>query len=168
MILQPDLNLDFYMGLWWEVARIPSQCDFRYGITCIEYKRKYAFSVKSYNRCYLPEINGSWECIRYWTGNAQISPKNHAEWNMTYPSEPIRSDQSMMSLSIASLGNYLIHSTDYTSYSLVGSPNKDTLQLLSRNSKMSLSLYKHALELVKALGYDISKLITNTQMLKRD
>ena len=62
--------------------------------------------------------------------------------------------------------NYLVHKTDYYSYSLVGSPTKTTLYILSRTPQMSRKLYHHLKHLARKLGYNVDELVLDNNALQ--
>lgn len=61
--------------------------------------------------------------------------------------------------------NYIVLKTDYVDYSLVGSPDKSGLYILSRTPEMDVRQYKYLLDYAKNSGYNISKIKIDTNAL---
>ena len=55
-------------------------------------------------------------------------------------------------------GLYLVHQTDYINYSVVGSPDRRFLWILSRNPEMCGNVYDQLFDFVKELGYDVKRI----------
>lgn len=172
-ILQKNFDINAYMGGWWEIAKIPKWFDLQCGTASAEYKKIDDSTISVCNKCYIPDMNGGWECLRLVTGKGQILSNQYpSALFVSFPDEQVRKTAEITNTLISSskslqiYPNYLIHSTDYSSYSIVGSPDRQGLYILSRNDKMTKFLYSRILDLVRSLGYDLRKILVNANMLK--
>lgn len=149
--LQEDFEIQPYMGKWFQIANIPLFFD----RSCSRSTAVYTFldnKVKVYNRCY----NKEGQKIDEITGSAvPLSICQPASLVVAFPGFP----------NDPTIPNYLIHQTDYVEYALVGSPDRSSLYILSRKSKMTPCLYKQLVKQAKYLGYDTSKLVINYHAL---
>jgi lipocalin len=147
--LQKNFNVDKYMGVWYQISAIKITYPYPtpYSQTCIRSEANYTQlndRINVYNICYgtdgsiLNTINGS--AIPY--------ACNPAELVVSFPDMPK-----------PQYANYLIHSTDYVSYAVVGSPTLTSCYILSRNKTMCKKEYKKLLNYCKNLGYDTNNLI---------
>jgi apolipoprotein D and lipocalin family protein len=143
-ILQQNLNVQNYMGKWYQISSIPMT----YGINCHHSEANYTLLnnnvIKVINKCY--DIN--WTLLSTIEGEAKPScnPSALCVAFIGIPITPI-------------CPNYLIHKTDYISYAIVGSPSLSSLYILSRTKQMCKQEYDKLIVYCTKLGYDITKLI---------
>lgn len=146
--LEPDFDLAAYMGRWWQIASIPQP--FAQG--CQRQIAEYTLldsGVKVVNRC----LNLVGQEITQIVGRAeQVVP---AAFIVTFPQVPL-----------PPVVNYLVHQSDYMSYALVGSPDRSSLFILSRDARMKKSTYRHLVRQARELGYNIRRLVIDTNALK--
>ena len=146
-----DFDIDKYMGIWYQIASISMG-------TCNHSSSTYTplqDNIKVDNGCY--DIN--WRLVSTTEGSAFSDPVQQAKWALDF--SPTRS-------ACSSPINYLVHSTDYVTYSLVGSPQRDTLVILSRCREMKWSVYTKLVKLAKSLGYQTNQLIIDNSCIKSD
>lgn len=113
----------------------------------------YEAFISVYNQCF----NNNGVEIESITGTANAY--NHdlpAALTVSFPGFPADSGQG---------ANYLVHKTDYVSYSIVGSPDKDSLFILSRTPTISVDEYDQLKEEVCKLGYNPDNLILDMDAL---
>lgn len=144
-----DFNLENYMGKWHQIASIPQ--NYERGLksqtafyTMLQDRVQVVNSAKDIKLGTHREIVGSATIVsdpHVLNVKFKTAPKNTPEW---YP-------------------NYIVHYTDYVTYSLVGSPDKTSLYVLARSTTLSDCNYSELLRIAAKLGYDVSKLIMSTQ-----
>ena len=134
------LDLDAYAGLWYQIASIPksydSGCDHVFAV----YQVRKDGTIDVNNYCWsngLPnkDIHGV-----AWTPAPDDPGKLLVKFDGVFSSEP---------------GNYWLYETDYTSYALVGGGDPDSMWILSRKQKMSLSVINQLLTKMEANGYNV-------------
>ena len=64
-------------------------------------------------------------------------------------------------------GSYWIHWTDYDNYSIVGSPSKRFLWLLSRKNTIKASEVEPILKVIRGFGYETDKLLANPKTVTK-
>ena len=142
-----DFNPVPYMGHWILRAEIPQP--YISGLDCKAQTADYTLlnsEVKVYNRCY----NEEGEVIDSITGSATIpNPCKPAALIVNFPNIPYQSTSV----------NYLVQEVDYCKYAIVGSPNRSSYYLLTRDNGCYKCLLDKFFTLGKKLGYDISKIV---------
>lgn len=133
------MDLTAYMGKWYEIARLPMiwQTKECYGIA--EYHLNQDGTIGVFNKCeYTPEQD---------TAVARVTDEPF-KLKIKFDQSPVESD-------------YWIELTDYKTYSLVGSPNKEFMWILAREPYMTEYLLDILLTYASRIGYDTSRLIIN-------
>lgn len=165
-VLQTPFNIDRYMGEWFEIAKLPNFFEVGCSSAKAQYNRIASNAINVINTCLdeeggglqrpIPEIEGV--CQNAWIFGTGIAKNTDfpAALTVSFPSAP---ESAMMT----SGPNYLVHKTDYTTFSIVGSPDRRGLFILSRTKTMTKRLYNKLLRFVQSLGYDTSNIIINTQ-----
>ena len=138
-----SVDLDKYLGLWYEIASFPQY--FQKGCHCTT--AKYTLSDKGFiiveNLCNKDSLNGKLSYIKgkafveAGSGNAKL--KVQFFW-------PFKAKYWIIDLV-----------ADY-SYAVVSHPNKKYLWILSRTSKMDDSVYQQIISRLKAKGFDLALL----------
>lgn len=158
--LQPDFDVDRYLGVWYEIAKLPTF----FGVGCssakAQYERIASNAISVLNTCLddkgkglqreNPQLPGT--CLDSWifgTGIIQ-DPDFPSAISVNFPSSPQPQTNAP---------NYLVHKTNYTSYSVVGSPNRQGLFILSRTPTMSKKKYNSLVRFAKSLGYNTNNLM---------
>lgn len=145
----PFVDLNKYLGKWYEIASFPQV--FQKGCHCTT--AEYSLSDKGYviveNRCNKDSVLGKQSYIKGKafveenSGNAKL--KVQFFW-------PFKGKYWIIDLA-----------NDY-SYAVVSHPNKKYLWILSRNSKMDDSVYQGILSRLKSKGFDLQKLQKTEQL----
>lgn len=145
----PNVDLNKYAGKWFEIASFPQRFQKRCHCTTAQ----YTLTDKGYliveNRCNKDSVNGKLSYIKGKafvvknTGNAKL--KVQFFW-------PFKGDYWIIDLA-----------NDY-SYAVVSNPNKKSLWILSRASKMDAAVYQQIIMRLKEKGFDLTKL-TMTQQI---
>jgi len=142
----PHVDVDRYMGTWYEIASFPSS--FQKGCSCS--KADYQLSddksyVKVINSCIKKEKQGAVlgkAFVVEGSGNAKL--KVQFFW-------PFKADY------------YIIALADDYSYAMVGHPNREYLWILSRSKVMDQNIFNQLKARAVELGFDTGKLLITTQ-----
>jgi len=140
-----SVDLDKYLGLWYEIASFPA--GFQKGCRCstAEYQkvpnRKY---IRVINKCL--KIKSSGSKMSFAKGKAFIvKGSGNARLRVQFL-WPFRGDY------------YIIELDEEYRYVVVGHPGRKYLWILSREPYMGTEMYSMLMERVKNQGYDISHL----------
>jgi apolipoprotein D and lipocalin family protein len=141
----PHVELSKYLGKWYEIAHLP----FKFEDGCSDITATYTLlkdgKVGVLNQCIK---NGKAKASK---GKAKVIDKaTNAKLKVTF-FWPFYGDYWIIKLS-----------NDYD-YSVVGTPNRKFLWILSRTSKMDGELFSQLLDFVKAKGFDVGSLIKTSQ-----
>ena len=141
----PHVELEKYLGKWYEIAHLPAKFQEGCNETTATYTLLKDGSISVLNQC---TKNGKMKQAK---GKAKVVDKNsNAKLKVTF-FWPFSGDYW-----IIKLGN------DYD-YSVVGTPNRKYLWILSRTPQMDDKLYSQLVEYAKLKGFDVSKLIKTLQ-----
>jgi apolipoprotein D and lipocalin family protein len=141
----PHVELEKYLGKWYEIAHLPAK--FQEG--CNETTATYTLLKDSSISVLNQSIKDG--KMKQAKGKAKIVDKNsNAKLKVTF-FWPFYGDYW-----IIKLGN------DYD-YSVVGTPNRKYLWILSRTPQMDDKLYSQLIEHVGSKGFDVNKLIKTLQ-----
>ncbi|WP_439487706.1 lipocalin family protein [Algoriphagus sp.] len=138
----PYVDLEKYVGEWYEIASIPQS--FQKGCTSTKavYTANEDGTIQVENTCYVPEKGKTKTAtakafVEDGSGNAKLDVQFF--W-------PFRGKYWIIELA-----------KDY-SYAVVGHPNRKYLWILSRTPEMDGNLYHHLLEISAEKGFEVSKL----------
>ena len=141
----PHVELEKYLGKWYEIAHLPAK--FQEG--CDETTATYTLS-KDGGISVLNQATKDGK-MKQAKGKAKVVDKNsNAKLKVTF-FWPFYGDYWIIKLG----NNY--------DYSVVGTPNRKYLWILSRTPQMDDKLYSKLIEYVKSKGFDVSKLIRTLQ-----
>jgi len=141
----PHVELEKYLGKWYEIAHLPAKFQEGCNETTATYTLSKDGSISVLNQS---TKNGKMKQAK---GKAKVVDKNsNAKLKVTL-FWPLYGDYW-----IIKLGN------DYD-YSVVGTPNRKYLWILSRTPQMDDKLYSQLIEYVKSKGFDVNKLIKTIQ-----
>lgn len=170
--LQPDFDINRYLGTWYEIAKTPNFFETGCSSAKARYELINSSTVSVVNTCLgedgqrlrrTCEQAGGRGCrginntvpptIR---GSATVvDPKAPAALRVTFPGEP--------DVLPPGVPNYLVHLTDYKRFAVVGDPQRVFLFILARAPRMSERLYNDLVEFSAELGYDTDSIIVNTR-----
>jgi apolipoprotein D and lipocalin family protein len=141
----PHVELEKYLGKWYEIAHLPAKFQDGCSETTATYTLSKNGSISVLNEC---RRKGK---VTQAKGKAKVVDKNsNAKLKVTF-FWPFYGDYW-----IIKLGN------DYD-YAVVGTPNRKYLWILSRIPQMDDKLYSQLIEYVKSEGFDVNKLIKTLQ-----
>lgn len=151
------VDLQRYMGKWYNVARLPAS--FQDGCThsTAVYKMLPDGTVSVVNSCVK---DGKVKKVK---GTARVvNPKTNAVLEVTFD------EWFSAFIPKAPKGNYFVLwlAPDYSA-AAVGTPNREYLWILSRSPKLSPATYSQIVKHCQTLGYETDKLIVETQHSKR-
>ena len=141
----PHVELEKYLGKWYEIAHLPAKFQEGCNETTATYTLSKDGSISVLNQA---TKNGKMKQAK---GKAKVVDKNsNAKLKVTF-FWPFYGDYWIIKLG-----------TNYD-YSVVGTPNRKYLWILSRTPQMDDNLYLQIIEYVKSKGFDANKLIKTFQ-----
>ncbi|XP_055822878.1 temperature-induced lipocalin-1-like [Solanum dulcamara] len=144
-----NLDVEKYMGRWYEIASFPSRNQPKDGVnTRATYTLNPDGTIHVLNETWSGEKRGSIEGTAY-----KVDPKsNEAKLKVKFyvpPFLPI----------IPVTGDYwVLYIDDDYQYALIGQPSKKYLWILCRKPHLDEEIYNQLVEKAKEVGYDVSKL----------
>ncbi len=137
----PHVELEKYLGKWYEIAHLPARFQEGCSDTTATYTLSKDGNISVLNECIR---NGK---VKQAKGKAKVVDKNTgAKLKVTF-FRPFYGDYW-----IIKLGN------DYD-YAAVGTPNRKYLWILSRTPQMDDNLFFQTIEFVKSKGFNVENLI---------
>ncbi len=141
----PHVELEKYLGKWYEIAHLPAKFQEGCNETTATYTLSKDGNISVLNQC---TKNGK---IKLAKGKAKVVDKNsNAKLKVTF-FWPFYGNYW-----IIKLGN------DYD-YSVVGTPDRKYLWILSRTPQMDDKLYSQLIEYAKSKGFEVNNLIKTFQ-----
>ena len=141
----PHVELEKYLGKWYEIAHLPAKFQEGCNETTATYTLSKDGSISVLNQSIK---NGKMKQAK---GKAKVvDRKSNAKLKVTF-FWPFYGDYW-----IIKLGN------DYD-YAVVGTPNRKYLWILSRTPQMDDKLYSQLIKYAKSKGFDVNKLIRTLQ-----
>jgi len=141
----PHVELEKYLGKWYEIAHLPAKFQEGCDETTATYTLLKDGSISVLNQS---TKNGKMKQAK---GKAKVVDKNsNAKLKVTF-FWPFYGDYWIIKLG----NNY--------DYSVVGTPNRKYLWILSRTPQMDDKLYSQLIEYAKSKGFDVNKLIKTLQ-----
>ena len=141
----PHVELEKYLGKWYEIAHLPAKFQDGCNETTATYTLSEDGSISVLNQSIK---NGKMKQAK---GKAKVVDKNsNAKLKVTF-FWPFYGDYWIIKLG----NNY--------DYSVVGTPNRKYLWILSRTPQMDDELYSQLIEYAKSKGFDVNKLIKTLQ-----
>jgi apolipoprotein D and lipocalin family protein len=141
----PHVELEKYLGKWYEIAHLPAKFQEGCDETTATYTLLKDGSIAVLNQSVK---NGK---IKQAKGKAKVVDKNsNAKLKVTF-FWPFYGDYWILKLG------------DNYDYSIVGTPNRKYLWVLSRTPQIDDKLYSKLIEYAKSKGFDVNKLIKTFQ-----
>jgi lipocalin len=138
-----DVDLNRYMGVWYEIGRFPHS--FEKGLVGVTatYRLKDNGKVEVLNQGYKNTLDGK---LKKAKGFAKVPDPNETGRLKVYFFWPFGGDYLILDLD-----------KDYQ-WVLIGSNSKNYLWILSRTPQMPESEYQRLVEKARSLGYDTSRI----------
>jgi apolipoprotein D and lipocalin family protein len=137
----PRVELEKYLGKWYEIAHLPARFQEGCTDTTATYTLSKDGSISVLNEC---RRNGE---VKQAKGKAKVVDKNTgAKLKVTF-FWPFYGDYWIISLGKG------------YDYAIVGTPNRKYLWILSRTPQMDDKLFSQLIESVKSKGFDVNNLI---------
>ena len=144
----PDLKLPRYLGTWYEIARLPMRHEPE---ACTDVSAHYSLqdngNIRVHNRC---RMDGE---IEEAIGEASVVDNDSARLAVRFLPKGLRW------LPFTKGDYWVIQIAPDYSVSLVGSPDRQYLWLLSRTPHLDKTVRDHYLASARQQGFDLSKLI---------
>lgn len=146
-----SVDVEKYMGLWYELASIPQFFSIGCLCTTAEYAIKENGRVSVFNRCILNRPDGEENTI---LGEARVVPK---------------SGNAKLSVNFGSVDNFgapywIVDLADDYSYAVVSDPLKSTLFILSRTPELDATTYEGIIQRLRENKYPVARLRTTSQV----
>jgi len=142
----PRVELDRYIGTWYEIARYPNRFQKDCFATTATYDLRDDGKISVINRCRKGSPDGAEKVAR---GRAWVvDPETNARIKVQF-FWPFSGDY------------WIIQLGEQYEYAVVGHPDRTYLWILSRTPQMEPALYARVLERLREQGYDTSRLIVN-------
>ena len=154
----PDVDLNRYMGTWYEIARLPNWFQKKcVGDVAATYTLNDDGTITVVNRC--RKENGE---ISEAEGRAKLARKDGPNTKLK-----VRFAPGFLSVFSFVWGDYwiILLSPDY-SYAVIGDPARKYLWILSRTPTMDETLFQNLLEQIRQKGYNLTDLIMTMQTEK--
>jgi apolipoprotein D and lipocalin family protein len=151
----PSVDLSRYIGKWYEIGRLPNQFQTNCaGEVAAVYSLLEGGQLKVVNECRLN--NGQTNRAE---GKARLAGKSGPSSKLE-----VRFAPSWLSWLPAVWGDYWVIdlAPDY-SYSVVGTPDRKYLWILSRLPQMDDAIYQRIVERTAAKGFDVTRLVRTRQ-----
>lgn len=142
------VDLDRYLGRWYEIASIPQS--FQKGCTATRatYTANPDGTIGVLNECQLYSLDGKLKQAR---GTAKVVDRETNSKLKVSFFWPFYGDYWIVDLG----PNY--------EYAAVGAPNRDYLWILSRNTHLDEQVYQEILARMTEKGFDVSRLVKQAQ-----
>jgi apolipoprotein D and lipocalin family protein len=142
------VDLDRYLGTWYEIARYPAPFQEGCVATNASYSKHERGGIRVLNRCLVESLDGE---LREAEGRARVvDTETNARLKVTF-FWPFYGDYWVLGLG-----------EDYE-WALIGEPSRKYLWILSRSPHMDPDVYAGILGRLPALGYDAERLLTTPQ-----
>ncbi|MBM4172557.1 MAG: hypothetical protein FJ214_11865 [Ignavibacteria bacterium] len=139
------VEVDKYLGKWYEIARLPFTQQDGCSCTTAEYELIDSTTLRVVNKCIKEREMDDAE------GKAFIvAGSNNAKLRVQF-FWPFRGDY------------WIIELDENYQYAVVGTPSRKYMWILSRNKTLDEEIYKLLLEKCKTKGFDVTKLIKTEQ-----
>ena len=138
-----EVDLDQYIGTWYEIASYPQFFQRRCTGTTATYRLREDGLIEVENRCFRDSLDGR-EIVA--NGRARVpNPSQSAKLEVSFFG-PFWGDY------------WVIDLDEQYEYAVVGSPSRDSLWILSRTPAMEEEVYLGILERLRAQGYTLDEL----------
>lgn len=149
--IQPNFNTNAFMGRWFVIASIPTS-----GQSNCSRRTVVSTSLHDMVRITLDCYDQDWSKLG---SETYFTP---------YTCTPGLFSLTSVTGSGEIVGDFVIHSTDYVDYALVGTANRSQFSIYSRTPRMTVDHYQELLAEAKSLGYDTNRVVIYYHALIRN
>lgn len=144
----PEVDLERYEGRWYEIARLPQR--FEKGCHCVyaEYTLNPEGYVEVRNACYKGGLDGELDVAKGKAFPVEGSQNSKLKVQFFWP---FKGDYWILELA-----------SDYK-YALVGTPDRESLWLLSRTPELSDDVYDRFVQQASKKGFPVERLLKTDQ-----
>lgn len=138
------VDIDKYLGTWYEIARLPNS--FEKGLKCVTatYSLKDNGRITVFNKGFASESKRLWKSAK---GTAWVPDK-------AYPA------RLKVTFFWPFTGNYYVLALDEDyQYALVGDPSRKYLWVLARDTSLDESIYSQLMDLAREKGFDVQQVL---------
>lgn len=147
-------DVDRYLGKWYEVAHLPTYYQKGCGNSVATYEKFADGTISVFNECF----NGCGKFKTAIQGYALV--KGPGQLEVRFPEITNSKWLNKIINKFQGCGtNYIVHDTDYTSYAIVGSPNRKSLWFLSRSRHVTKEQFLTMKDKAHKFGYCTKKLV---------
>lgn len=144
LVTTTELDINRYMGKWYEIARLPNS--FEEGLECItaEYYIAPEGHITVVNRGYDPDGDGSWKDVRgkAWIPDTLAPGKLKVQFFWPFAGD-----------------YYIIHLDPGYQYALVGDPSRKFLWILARTESLPEEKIRELLGIARSRNFEIEEII---------
>jgi len=144
----PRVDLERYLGTWYEIAAIPQRFQRDCVATTATYSKREDGDIAVLNQCREKTFGGKLKQARAraWVADPQTNAKLKVRFFWPF------------------WGSYWIIELDPDyRYAVVGHPSRNYLWILSRTPQMDDAVYRELVRRIEAHGYDISRIVRTPQ-----
>lgn len=148
-----NVDLDRYMGVWYEIARLPAPFEKSCYHATATYSKNPDGTVKVVNACRRGSLHGEesrTEGVAY-----VVEPETNAKLKVQFQ-WPFKGDY------------YIIDVGKEYEYALVGAPSRKYLWILSRSTQLDSQIQDHLIGYANELGFNTEKLIFTEHPLEEE
>lgn len=143
-----NVDLDKYLGEWYEIARLPTSFEKNCYATKAIYSKNTDGTIIVENMCHKGDVEGPVKSVK---GKAYVAEEgNNAKLKVQF-FWPFKGDYWILDLE----KNY--------EYALVGEPSRKNMWILSRTPRIELNALQLLIKKATEKGFDIQKLIYTEQ-----
>lgn len=143
-----NVDLDKYLGEWYEIARLPTSFEKNCYSTKAIYSKNTDGTIKVENICHKRDVDGPVKSV---TGKAFVGENGNTAKLKVQFFWPFKGDY------------WILDVEDNYKYSLVGEPSRKNMWILSRTPQIELTALQLLIEKAKEKGFDTEKLIYTEQ-----
>lgn len=152
----PYLDLNRYVGLWYEIARFPNSFQRDCGATTAHYAKRYDGKIDVTNRC-VRRSNGRLNVAK---GRATVRDgRTQAKLDVTFLPSFLR---WLSALGIGNGAYWVLEVGPNYEYAVVSEPSRKFMWILARGPVMSRALYEQLTARARTQGLDTGKLELTT------
>lgn len=146
-----SLDLDKFLGTWYEIAHVPSWFQRNCENAIAYYYREPDGTIRLLNTCYKGGMRqGSMQ------GTIRIPD----------PDSPSKLQVKFDAVTSVGWGDYWVYDVKYDSYAIVGNTSGQ-VWILSRSPTMTFCLFKDLSDKAFTLGFDVTQLKVDLNVLKK-